>query len=235
MKRKDAVIHQWQVSPFCSKVRKILAFKGIPYEKKDYNGLLALKAAKLTPAGKLPVLELDETMLSNSSQIAEYLELRNPTPALYPKDANLRFQTLLWEDWADESLFWYEVYFRFCYTRAWGKSVALLCEGRPKYESWIMKFEARRIYNKKLNAQGLGRYDKKTVEEKFFRLVSGIDSRVNQNKWLVGEHLSIADLAVAAQIEEVQRTADFIDRLDRYLGLQEWLGRISNSMQFSPT
>ena len=234
MQADKAVIHQWQISPFCSKVRKILAFKGIPYKKKNYNGLLALKAARLTLAGKLPVLELDGKTLSNSSHIGEYLEQRNPSPTLYPKEANLRFQALLWEDWADESLFWYEVYFRFRYPHAWEQTVGLLCEGRPFYEKWIMKFEARRIYNKKLDAQGLGRYDKKTVEAKFFRLISGIDSLVNQNEWLVGKRISIADIAVAAQIEEVKRTADFTEKLQQYLALNAWLERVSGALQFAP-
>lgn len=233
MNSSKAIIHQWQISPFCSKVRKLLAYKGIDYEKRNYNGLLALKAAKLTPAGKLPVVELDGQTLCNSSQIAEYLEKHYPQPALYPIPADQKAQVLLWENWADESLFWYEVYFRFKYPRAWDQTVKLLCEGRPRYESWIMKFEAKRIYNNKLDAQGLGRYDKKTVEAKFFQLLTGIDSLVNQRQWLVGDAVSIADFAVAAQLEEVIRTADFGERVGEYLAIAPWLARVKGSLKLS--
>ena len=51
------VLHQWLISPFCAKVRKALVAKGLAFEVRDYNGLLAAKAKRLSKAGKLPVLD----------------------------------------------------------------------------------------------------------------------------------------------------------------------------------
>src|SRR5512139_1815666 len=55
----DIVLHEWAISPFCGKVRKVLAFKGLPYRIEDYGGFRALKARGLSRSGKLPVLDYD--------------------------------------------------------------------------------------------------------------------------------------------------------------------------------
>ncbi len=49
----EVLLHQWEMSPFCNKVRRILEYKGIAYRVENYNGLLARKAARLSAAGTL--------------------------------------------------------------------------------------------------------------------------------------------------------------------------------------
>lgn len=107
------VLHQWEISPFCRKVRKILQYKQLNYITQNYNGLLALKVSRVSNAGKLPVLEHAGEWIQDSSDIAEFLEQRYPHPALFPSDPLQQAQALLWEDWADEALYWYDIYFRF--------------------------------------------------------------------------------------------------------------------------
>ena len=101
------VLHQWEISPFCTKVRAILDHKGLPFEICNYNGLLARKAAALTPVGKLPVLDYDGERIGDSSTIASVLDERHPDPPLMPDDPAARVQARVWEDWGDESLYWY--------------------------------------------------------------------------------------------------------------------------------
>ena len=80
------LLHQWDMSPFCNKTRRCLAFKGLNYEVKDYNGLLARKAAALSPVGKLPVLDYDGERIQDSGRIAEFLERKHPAKPLFPQD-----------------------------------------------------------------------------------------------------------------------------------------------------
>ena len=49
------VLHQWAISPFCGKVRRILEHKGLPFEVVDYNGLRARKAMCSMPEVFEPV------------------------------------------------------------------------------------------------------------------------------------------------------------------------------------
>ena len=77
------VYHLW-LSPFCRKVRIVLAEKGLEFdmqveklwERRD-------EFLALNPAGDLPVLiEEDGLILSDATAIAEYLDEAHPDPAL---------------------------------------------------------------------------------------------------------------------------------------------------------
>ena len=72
-----------------------------------------------------------------------------------------------WEDWADESLYWFEVYFRFMDPAAATKSVALLAAGRPGFERVLLGSVVRRSHKKALHGQGLARMPRERVVAKF--------------------------------------------------------------------
>ena len=74
----EIILHQWEISPFCNKVRKILSAKGLQWREVNYNGLRARKAASLSPTGKLPVMQHGETTVQDSSKIADFLEKTYP-------------------------------------------------------------------------------------------------------------------------------------------------------------
>src|SRR5687767_11256053 len=165
------VLHQWSISPFCRKVRGILEHKGLAFETIDYNGLKARKASGLSGVGKLPVLDYDGERIQDSSDIAAFLESKHPEKPIFPTDPELRARAHIWEDWADESLYWFEVYQRFMYPEARLAAAKLLAEGRPGLERVLIGRAIKRIYTKKLAAQGLGRMTTERVEQKLLRHV----------------------------------------------------------------
>ncbi|HKE16326.1 MAG TPA: glutathione S-transferase family protein, partial [Kofleriaceae bacterium] len=133
----DVVLHQWEISPFCRKVRKVLALKGVAYRTVEYNGLRARGAARLSPAGKLPVLDYDGERIQDSSAICDFLDGKHPSPALVPADPEARALAHVLEDWADESLYFVEVYLRFAIPEVLPTAIDLLCAGRPRWERAI--------------------------------------------------------------------------------------------------
>lgn len=219
----DILLHQWDVSPFCGKVRRILEHKGIHYRVQEYNGLLAPQVKKLSPAGKLPVLDIDGERIQDSRRIAALLEQRFPTPALVPADATERAQMEILQDWADESLYWYEVYFRAMYDAAWDKLVDHLCHGRPFWEKPIFNTVARPQFRRQLQAQGIGRVDKSVVEARFLLLLQSLDTQLSGRTWLVGEHKTLADIAVASQLKEIQRTSHLGASFASAKNVSRWL------------
>ena len=221
----NVVLHQWEISPFCGKVRKILKLKGIPYTTVNYNGLKAAKAAKLSPAGKLPVLDYDGERIQDSSAIALFIEQKHPAKSLYPENQVEKARARIWEDWADESLYWYEVYFRFMDPIVLPRVLALLCEGRPAWERIVFSFVAKREITGKLRAQGIGRLSRERVEGNFFGHLNAISTVLGERMWIVGDHISMADIAVAAQIDEVIRTSPLRDHVLAYPNLAAWLAR----------
>ena len=221
----NIVLHQWEVSPFCGKVRKVLRWKGLIYQTIDYNGLLATRAGRLSKSGKLPVLDYDGTRIQDSSDIVAFLEKKHPEPALYPSDPLDRAMAKLLEDWADESLYWYEVYLRVTYPEVLPKVVELLCNGRPSWERNIFSVVFRRSLLRQLRGQGLGRQDRKTVESHLFEYVASLDAILSTREWLVGSEKSVADAAVSAQLDEMLRTSVLAPRIREHAALMQWVKR----------
>jgi glutathione S-transferase len=219
----EIVLHQWEISPFCGKVRRILEHKQLAFQVVNYNGLRARKAAKLTKTGKLPVMDYDGERVQDSSDIAAFLEAKHPAPAIFPRDQVLRAQAHFWEDWADESLYWFEVYLRFGYDAARKTSVALLATGRPGYERALLGTVVRGMYRKKLAAQGLGKLGDARVEEKFLEHVDALEALLATKPWLVGDERTIADIAVQSQLAEIARTSHLAPELAKRTHVTAWL------------
>jgi glutathione S-transferase len=223
----DIVLHQWEISPYCGKVRRILRHKRLDFETRNYNGLKALRVRKLTPAGKLPVLDYAGQRVADSSRIAAFLELRHPEYPLLPADAAQCALALMWEDWADESLFWFEVYFRVNDAAALAESAQAICAGRPAWERHLIVPMFRRDYRARLRAQGLGCLSELEVDRLFGQHLDHLDTMLSRSPRLVGDHTTIADIAVAAMLDEIIRTSKRRDAILARPNLRDWLSTMA--------
>jgi glutathione S-transferase len=221
----SVVLHQWQISPYCGKVRKALRLKGIAYRSVEYNGMRAPQAARLSASGKLPVLDWDEQRLADSSLICEFLEQKVPSPALYPSNLRDAAQARLLEDWADESLYYFEMHFRAAYPSAAAKATALLCAGRPAWEAHLVGPLFRRGLNRRLKAHGFGGWSNDQIERRFSSHLDDVAAWLEGREWLIGDTQSIADLAVSAQLDEMLRTNSVAARLLARPSIAAWLER----------
>jgi glutathione S-transferase len=221
----EIVLHQWEISPFCGKVRRILEHKQLAFTVINYNGLRARKAAGLSGPGTLPVIDYDGERIQDSTDIAAFLESRHPEPPIYPREAASRAQVHIWEDWADESLYWFEVYLRFSYAEARARAVALLTEGRPGFERALLGTVLKSRYHKKLAVQGLGRLAPERVEAKFLAHVDALEALLETRRWLVTDGRTIADIAVQSQLAEIVRTSHLAPELAKRTHVSEWLAR----------
>lgn len=219
------VLHQWEMSPFCNKVRRCLRHKGVAFTVVDYNGLLARKAAALTPAGQLPVLEWDGERVQDSARIAGFLDAKVAAKPLYPRGVALA-KARLWEDWAGKSLYFFQIYFRMLDPVSLERALDLICKGRPAWERAVLKFVFKRRYPQKLAWQGLARQPRAEVERQFFEQLASLDTLLADREWLAGDALTIADIAVAAQVSELLRTSDLAPRVLALPQLKAWLARV---------
>ena len=223
----DVVLHQWDISPYCRKVRKALRRKGVVYRTVDYNGLRAPKAAKLHPSGKLPVLDWDGERIADSTLFCADLDRRVPDPPLVPADPRDAALARLLEDWADESLYYFEMQFRAAYPDAATKAVELLCEGRPGWEKPLVRPIFLRSLRSRLKAHGFGGWSREEVERWFTRHLDDLDAMLTGREWLVGTQCSIADLAVSSQLDEVVRTSTLAGTVRARPVLAAWLDRMA--------
>lgn len=226
MNNQIVLLHQWEISPFCGKVRRILEAKDISYQKKNYNGALVPLAAKLTGVGKLPVLDIHGERIFDSGRIARYLEKSFPDRArLIPASDRQIAEMVIYEDWAGSSLYWYNVYFRLKYDDAWTKTAAHFSHGRPVYEKLAVNLVGRKKFMKQLGSQGLGRYPKPAVDGNFRELIQHLDTILSDREWLVGDAKTLADISVASQLHEIKRTSHFASELSALSALNDWLNR----------
>src|SRR4249919_506362 len=99
-------LYDWPVSPFCMKVRAVLEYKGLPYEKRPALSH-ATEIFKRSKVGKVPALDIDGELIVDSTDICHELERRFPEPSVLPNDPRDRARSHALEDWTDESLYFF--------------------------------------------------------------------------------------------------------------------------------
>jgi glutathione S-transferase len=99
------IIHGAAPSPFARKVRVLCHEKGLDYELRTLAPFPKTpELLALHPLGKIPVLQDGDFVLPDSSVICAYLERLHPAPRLYPKDPKQLGRALWYEEYADTKL-----------------------------------------------------------------------------------------------------------------------------------
>jgi microsomal prostaglandin-E synthase 2 len=104
---KEITLYQFELCPYCHKVRAGLELKGIAYRKVEVNPMSKKELPKL-PEGaprKVPVLEVDGELHWDSTVILNYLDEHFPGKVRFlPEDAALRDRAVQVENWVDDAL-----------------------------------------------------------------------------------------------------------------------------------
>ncbi|MBI3246279.1 MAG: glutathione S-transferase family protein [Deltaproteobacteria bacterium] len=100
-------LYDFPQSPYCQKVRLVLAEKELSFEKTFVdlvkNEQKSPEFLRLNPYGKVPVLVDEGEAIYDSTVINEYLEDEYPHPPLLPEDSGERARVRMFEDFADNS------------------------------------------------------------------------------------------------------------------------------------
>ncbi|QGP80487.1 glutathione S-transferase family protein [Sphingobium sp. CAP-1] len=220
------ILHQLEISPFCDKVRRVLAYKGLDYAVHNVPMADLGKLKRLSPVGKVPILELDGRVLHDSSDICRALDLHTPQPALFPQDPQARALVHLLEDWADESLYFFEMTMRFTWPydrKRWVSEIL-------KYDNALMRRVARPLVpyltRKQGTAQGLARRSEADILAELKRHARTLGTLLDDRDFLVGESLTLADIAVVSQLECVAGSGHGLDLLRTVPAILPWMERV---------
>lgn len=193
-------LHQFRQSPFCLKVRLVLAAKGLSFDVIEVTpGLGQLGLFKLSGQRQVPVLVDGETVVADSTAIALHLEQSHPQPPLLPADPALRAQVLLLEDWADTAL---AAAARNALIQAAATDPALRSALLPEATPGPLKQLVAAVpaglggIAETLSESLLGPGERQQLQRNLEQLQALLKGR----SFLVGEALSLADLAVVAQL-----------------------------------
>ncbi len=189
-------LHQFRHSPFCHKVRMTLKVKELPCEEIDViPGLGQFALFKLSGQRQAPVLVDGQKVFSDSSVIVRYLETLQPEPALIPGDLQQATQIHLIEDWADKTL-------ASSVRSALLEAAAIDSELRNALLPEDLPSPMRQLMGELPCGFLSGVSELFTSGERSELLASllQLSRLVEVSGWLVGQSMTIADLAVAAQL-----------------------------------
>jgi glutathione S-transferase len=223
-------LYQFEISPYCDKVRRILHWKRQPYRIEEIPlSQVFPRLRKLNPAGKLPCLEHDGRRIPDSTDIAYYLEEMFPEPPLVPKDPQLRGLCHLLEDWADESLYFYEMRLRFTLPHNSRRWIPELTKHDPNWIKGVAPYFVPRMMRGVLSRQGVGRKPLESVLADIERHVAAVKDWLGGREWLVGDALSLADLSVFAQFACIRGAEEGARILARCAPVTEWMDRVDQA------
>jgi len=171
-------------TPFTEKCRRALLFKGLPFDLHISAGPEDVK--RWSPVtGLLPVMRVDDELVSDSTNILLRLEQLYPEPPLLSSVPIVAAQQRNLEDWADESFLWYWT--------EWFRLEAA-APGRPP-GAWARL--RRRV--------GAGLDDPRRRAQA--ELVRGLEDRLNDlvnflgsRQYFYSDRVSMADLTVHAML-----------------------------------
>ena len=219
------VLHQYQVSPFAAKVRRCLHYKGVAFDVRNYGLSGVGKVRKLSAAGKAPVLEHRSAMIPDSSDIIRHIEAHFPDKPVFPTRPEDRALAHIFEDWADESLYYYDLTMR-----SWPGNAEWLTNDLVLEDSGPLKrlfhYLAPTIIRKQASNQGIGRKPREVVCSDAAQHFDSINTLVSSKDWLVGDSLTVADISVVSMCTVLDRAVEARELMDTLPALRDWQQRV---------
>ena len=196
-------LHHLALSPFCRKVRLVLAEKKLEVELIDEPVWeKRLDFIRFSPSGKVPLLKEGANVFTESTPICEYLDESHPIPKLIPADKKLRFETRRVTSWFDDKF----------------------------YNEVTKNLLNERVYKKIFK---LGQPDSGAIKEGLKKIKFHFDYLewlLEKRNWVAGEKMSLADFSAAGHISALDYVGD-IDWQSKPI-IKEWYAKIKSRPAF---
>lgn len=220
-------------SPFCVKLRAVLRHKGLVFEAVDPLAPGPWLTLQRQGLGKVPALQIDGRMVTDSTDIALVLDQLYPEPPLRPQAPRLAALDHALEEWADESLYFLGLHFLWL-DPATAPLVLHLFGRHPL--GWLSWRLYRRRIAAQVRGQGVGRKPHARLLDELQRQLDHAAALLEGRQWLVDEQPRLADFALFGQLSFLMRAAtsgplvrersvlrDYVARL-RGVGRPGWPG-----------
>jgi len=198
------------------KVRAILDHKGLEYER--VNPLAARGTLTRRGTGKVPAIEIDGEFVTDSTDIAYALDARFPDPPLLPAPPRERALCHALEDWADESLYFLGLYYRWFEEEGRRPIAGVFTKASPLIGRIAYRFYLRRVLGQ-LRGQGTLRKPPEQVARDLERQLDAVEGLLTPGPYALGgshrdARLSpgqaarpyLCDFALWGQLEYLRRT-----------------------------
>jgi glutathione S-transferase len=207
------ILYGSSLSPF---VRKVLAFAGEKGIELDLQPTgfpqFSEEFLQASPLRKMPALRDGDYTVADSSAVIHYLEAKHPEPALIPADPKLRGTTIWFEEYAD--------------------TVLMACGGKIFFNRVV----APRFIGRPCDEELVQAAEQKELPPILDYLESVVP---DDGGYLVGDRLTLADIAIAGPFanfrytntpidaERYPRTVAYVERILARPSFAKWLERES--------
>jgi glutathione S-transferase len=209
----DLILHQYQLSPFSEKVRRVLAFKRLAW--KSVRAPAVMPKPDLIPLTggyrKIPVLQVGNHVYCDTARICQVLEARAPAPTLYPTPLAAAFA-----EWADSALF--------------ESSVPMIM--RPTRFDDLIRWLTPHEQQSMLDDRRAMRKDAlrltpgpKTLVANFSLYLQRFEDTLQASEYLLGTEPCIADFSVYHNLWIVDRVSP--EKLADFPRVRVWMQRIA--------
>jgi glutathione S-transferase len=217
-------LYDFPASPFCIKIRAILDYKGVPFERISVVGPALVALRRRGGIGKVPALEMDGRLICDSTDIAYALERRHPSPPILPREPRQRATCHVLEDWADESLYWLGVYYRWADPE--GRAGAGAVFGRAPLVGRLLSSLVAAESRRQLKGQGLGRKSPEHVARDLQRQLEHLSALLDGQDYLLGDEPMLCDFAVGGQLVYLRRTPYGQRQIEGHAAITAFLDRM---------
>lgn len=148
------VYYDFPTSPFCAKVRSVLMYQRAGFETVSATAPRHWMALRRRGTGKVPALEIDGRLVSDSTDICHALDALFPQRPVLPNDARERALCHAIEEWCDESLYFVGLH------HVWldpGNAPAVRGRFAPGPLGWLAWRAYRRLIRIQVRGQGTAR------------------------------------------------------------------------------
>jgi glutathione S-transferase len=197
--------HQW-LSPFCRKVRIVLAEKRLEFELRlEPVWEMRAEFLAINPAGEVPVLVEDgEVPLPDSQAIAEFLDESHPEPPLMGTTPRERAEVRRLVGWFDR-----------------------------KFDTEVTRnLVGEKVMNRLLR---LGQPNSAAIRAGHGNVrahLQYISWLIERRNWLAGERMTLADITAAAHLSCVDYLGDV--PWDSFEEAKTWYARVKSRPSFRP-
>ncbi|WP_428481679.1 glutathione S-transferase family protein [Pyruvatibacter mobilis] len=221
-------LYHFPTSPFTEKVRRALNYKGISHELEEVvrADVGSGRYADVSPTGKFPALMDDGNAVWDSTDILLHLERLCPSPALFPSDPREAALAHVIEDWADESLYFYEMTMRLSWEHNLDEALDEFTATLPGVSRDDVRKMVLQGVGQLVAAQGLGRKPQEQVVSDVVRHFRALDDMLAGRDWLAGDALSVADLAVIGQLNALLYAREARAALEDTSNIKTWMARV---------
>jgi glutathione S-transferase len=209
----EIILHQYEMSPFSEKIRRILAYKGLPWHSVRAPAIMPKPDLIALTGGyrRIPVLQVDNHVYCDTALIARVLEALDPEPTLYPTPLA---QCLA--EWFDSAVFEAAVPFVAKPTRV-DEAMRLL---KPEELAGMVSDRIAMRENARRPAMGF-----RAAKPLLAVYLTRLDRAVAASEFLLGDAPSIADFSAYHVVWLLDKIAP--EPLAKHVQLRAWMERIA--------